>query len=168
MLTIKIGKKSHQVSFSDNTYQKGEIDKENFDWDVIENKRNIFHVLMNGKSYQATIKKTNFKEKSFTIAINGKNFQINVEDQYDVLLKDLGFKNYSSNTTNKIIAPMPGLVLEVLVKPGQTVKKGDKILVLEAMKMENIIKSPGEGIVKECLAEVGATVEKNQILINFE
>ena len=63
---------------------------------------------------------------------------------------------------------MPGLVLEVLVKPGQTVKKGDKILVLEAMKMENIIKSPGEGIVKECLAEVGATVEKNQILINFE
>ena len=168
MYSIKIGKKNHQVSFIDNNYQKGNIDKESFEWDVIESKKNSFHVLMNGVSYQAKIKKANFKEKSFTIEINGKNFQIKVEDQYDILLQDLGFKNYGSSATNKITAPMPGLVLEVLVEPGQNVKKGDKILVLEAMKMENIIKSPGEGIIKECLAKVGTTVEKNQVLINFK
>ena len=64
-------------------------------------------------------------------------------------------------------APMPGLIHSLKVEAGQEVKKGDPLLILEAMKMENIIKSPGEGIVKEIHVEEKNSVEKNALLITF-
>lgn len=68
---------------------------------------------------------------------------------------------------NDMKAPMPGLVLNVLVENGQTIKKGDAIVVLEAMKMENILKSPSDGIVKKVHVIKGDKVEKNQVMVNF-
>jgi biotin carboxyl carrier protein len=62
---------------------------------------------------------------------------------------------------------MPGLVLSVLVSAGQEVKKGDKLLVLEAMKMENIIKAGGDGVVAQIMVNQGQAVDKNQTLIEF-
>ncbi len=62
---------------------------------------------------------------------------------------------------------MPGMVLNILVKEGDVVKKGDPLIVLEAMKMENILKSPTEGTVKKVAAIKGTAVEKNQLLIQF-
>ena len=62
---------------------------------------------------------------------------------------------------------MPGLVLDIRVVEGDAVKKGDPILVLEAMKMENIIKSPTDGIVKKINVKKGVAVEKSQVLIHF-
>ena len=64
-------------------------------------------------------------------------------------------------------APMPGLVVEVSVSEGQEIKKGDKLVVLEAMKMENILKSPADGVVKKVNVKKGNTVEKNEVLILF-
>ncbi|MBK8500165.1 MAG: acetyl-CoA carboxylase biotin carboxyl carrier protein subunit [Flavobacteriales bacterium] len=64
-------------------------------------------------------------------------------------------------------APMPGLVLNILVKPGDTVRKNDPVLVLEAMKMENVIKAPADAVVKAIAAEKGKPVEKGQLLISF-
>ena len=62
---------------------------------------------------------------------------------------------------------MPGLVLSVLVTEGDEVKKGDNLLVLEAMKMENMIKSPTDGIIKKIEIKQGNKVEKNELLISF-
>jgi biotin carboxyl carrier protein len=62
---------------------------------------------------------------------------------------------------------MPGLVVNILVAEGDTIAKGDALLVLEAMKMENIIKSPGEGVVKKININKGQAVEKNQVLIEI-
>ena len=63
---------------------------------------------------------------------------------------------------------MPGLVLDILVEPGQTIHKGEAVLILEAMKMENIIKSPVDGTIKSIGINKGNAVEKNEILVNFE
>jgi biotin carboxyl carrier protein len=63
---------------------------------------------------------------------------------------------------------MPGLVLKVLVTEGQAVKKGDGLLVLEAMKMENIIKASADGMVKKIHIEEKNVVDKNQKMIEFE
>ena len=63
---------------------------------------------------------------------------------------------------------MPGLVLEILVEPGHSVNAGDPLMILEAMKMENVLKSPGQAIVKSVEVVKGAPVEKNQVLIHFE
>ncbi|MDG2454536.1 MAG: acetyl-CoA carboxylase biotin carboxyl carrier protein subunit, partial [Bacteroidia bacterium] len=61
----------------------------------------------------------------------------------------------------------PGLVLNVLVKAGEEVSEGQEIVILEAMKMENAIKSPQDGIIQSILVQNQDKVEKNQILIEF-
>jgi biotin carboxyl carrier protein len=63
---------------------------------------------------------------------------------------------------------MPGLVIEYFVNEGDDVQAGDKLMILEAMKMENIIKASGEGKIKKLIVSKGSTVEKNQLLIEFE
>ena len=64
-------------------------------------------------------------------------------------------------------AAMPGLVVEVEVQPGQEVRKGDGLLIVEAMKMENEIKAPAPGVIKEIKVKPGQPVEKNQVLLIF-
>jgi biotin carboxyl carrier protein len=63
---------------------------------------------------------------------------------------------------------MPGLVLAISVEVGQAVKKDDALLILEAMKMENVIKSQGEGVVKQIAVKAGDAVEKGHVMIIFE
>ena len=75
--------------------------------------------------------------------------------------------NNNASLVKDIKAPMPGLILDLKVKPGDEVKKGDVVLILEAMKMENIIKAPGDGLVKAVKVNLKQSVEKNQVLIQF-
>jgi biotin carboxyl carrier protein len=63
---------------------------------------------------------------------------------------------------------MPGLVIDILVKSGQSVQKNEPLLILEAMKMENVIKAAGDGIVKIINAKKGQPVDKGQTLLEFE
>ena len=166
MLKVSVNnKKEHTVIFENST--TGTIDENQFNWDVIEIKNGSFHILKNNKSYNVEVVKADYDEKSFLISINGNKYQLQVKDKFDALLKSLGMDNLNANKVNEVKAPMPGLVLDVRVAEGDTVKKGDPILVLEAMKMENIIKSPTDGIIKKINVKKGVAVEKNQVLINF-
>jgi biotin carboxyl carrier protein len=92
---------------------------------------------------------------------------LNAKDQFDVLLDKLGLSDLNTVKVSEIKAPMPGLVLKVFVAEGAEVKKGDSLFVLEAMKMENIIKSPADVIVKTVKIKPGDKVEKGQILMQF-
>ena len=65
-------------------------------------------------------------------------------------------------------SPMPGLVIKLDVKVGDTIAKGDPIMILEAMKMENVIKSRGEGKIASITVKEGQAVEKNELLVSFE
>jgi biotin carboxyl carrier protein len=100
--------------------------------------------------------------------LNGQRQVINVKDRFDDLLQQLGMDSSSVRKDTSVKAPMPGLVLEVVVQAGQSVEKDSPLLILEAMKMENVIKSPGTGVVSKIHVQKGATVEKNAILIEFE
>ncbi|RDC57019.1 acetyl-CoA carboxylase biotin carboxyl carrier protein subunit [Pedobacter chinensis] len=126
------------------------------------------HVLYQNKSYNAEIVEFDRTEKNCKIKINGSVYEISIEDQYDQLLKQMGMDNLAANKVSEIKAPMPGLVLDVMVGENAEVKKGDNLLVLEAMKMENILKSSADGTVKKILVNKGDKVEKNQILIQFK
>ena len=124
--------------------------------------------ISNGKDqYKARVVKVDRINKTFHIRLNGVRHIIQIKDRFDILLDELGFSSRGNAAMIQIKAPMPGLILEVNVKPGDTVQKGDKVLVLEAMKMENVIKSPGEGKVSEVRVVKGDSVEKNQVLVQF-
>ena len=75
--------------------------------------------------------------------------------------------NQIERLTKYIGAPMPGLILDVVVSEGDEVEKGDKLLVLEAMKMENILKSPEDGSIKKIKVRKGKVVEKNDMLVSI-
>jgi biotin carboxyl carrier protein len=126
------------------------------------------HVLYQGKSFRTEIVEVNKAEKTCGIKVNGNTYRISIEDQFDELLKKLGLDNLAANKVLEIKAPMPGLVLKVLVAESAEVKKGDNLLILEAMKMENILKSSTDGIVKKIVIKQGDKVEKNQVLIQFK
>jgi biotin carboxyl carrier protein len=137
------------------------------DFDIIEIKPGIFHIIKDNKSYNAEVLKANKEEKTFVIRVNGNKYTVQIKDKYDALLKELGIDNTSSKKVKEVKAPMPGLVVDIRVKEGDTVKQGDGLLVLQAMKMENIIKSPAEGSIKKVHIKKGDAIEKNQIMISF-
>lgn len=72
------------------------------------------------------------------------------------------------NFQPQLVAPMPGTILSIEVKPGDSIKRGQTVLILEAMKMKNAIKSPQDAIVREIVAATGQTVRYGDVLIQFE
>ncbi len=126
------------------------------------------HVLWNDKSYNCELVATDATKKEFAIRINGNDYTVEMKDQYDLLLEKLGMSNLTEQKVADIKAPMPGLVLSIKVKPGQEIQKGDAVLILEAMKMENVLKASGEGIVKAIKVNQGDAVEKGQIMVTLE
>jgi biotin carboxyl carrier protein len=120
------------------------------------------------KVYTITCLNVNHETKTLTLLYNGNKFNASITEPIDEILKSMGLENALTPKISDMKAPMPGLVLQVLVNAGDTVNKGDKILVLEAMKMENAIKSPTDGIVNGVLVSQGMAVDKNQVLITFK
>lgn len=125
------------------------------------------HVIYQHQSYTIEIVSFDKLDKAAVVKVNGTIYKVAVKDQFDQLLKQLGMDNLAAAKVQQIKAPMPGLVLSVLVAEGDEVKKGDNLLVLEAMKMENMIKSPTDGVIKKITIKQGDKVEKNEVLINF-
>lgn len=141
--------------------------EENYDFDNIKIKEGIFHIIKDNKSYNAEVLKANREEKTFVIRVNGNKYTVQLKDKYDELLEKMGISSASGKKVKEMKAPMPGLVVDIRVKEGDAVKQGDALLVLQAMKMENIIKSPTEGSIKKVHIKKGDAIEKNQVMINF-
>ncbi len=136
-----------------------------FETDILEYNDGKFHILHDNKSYSAEVISFDEDEKSFQLQVNHSVFTVNVQDRFDQLLQEMGIDISADKKVNDIKAPMPGMVLQVLVEDGQAILKGDAIVVLEAMKMENIIKAPADGTVKKVQVKKGAKVEKNEVMV---
>jgi biotin carboxyl carrier protein len=105
--------------------------------------------------------------KRVTVKVNGRKYDVGLMDRFDVLLEKMGMSANSVAKVNHVRAPMPGLIIDLKIKEGDRVAAGDPLLILEAMKMENIIKAPGDATVKSIKVRMGEGVEKNQVLIEF-
>ena len=122
------------------------------------------HWIFNNKSYNVEVLERG-ENKTVTLRINEKILTVKLQDKMDVLLKELGMDSMNTARVNDLKAPMPGLVVDIKVMEGQEVKKGDTIIVLEAMKMENALKAVADATVKKIAAVKGTAVEKNQVLV---
>lgn len=136
--------------------------------DILPDGDGGYHVIHNHKSYNVRVLKHDQAAKELDLMINGNKYHVTLEDKYDALLKSMGMGAGTSKKIKNLKAPMPGLVLDVMVGAGSEVKKDDPLMILEAMKMENILKSPSDAVVKSIEIEKGKAVDKNQVLIHFE
>ncbi len=135
---------------------------------IIEKKENYRKILMDNIVYDVIIKNYDYENKNATINIDGFDFHLQLNEPIDLLIAQMGFLKSNKHSVKDIKSPMPGLVISIYVEVGQNVHEGDKLLSLEAMKMENILKCPGSGIVKNILVKSGDTVDKNALLIELE
>lgn len=137
-------------------------------WDKVQVKDNHFSIIWNHKNYDAELVKVDRSERSFTVRVNNGLYHLNVKDRFDLLLEKLGIYEMRGTQVLDVKAPMPGMVLSVNVKDGDEVTEGDPVVVLEAMKMENVLKAAGDGKVKQVHVNKGDTVEKNEVMVEFE
>ncbi|GAB2536784.1 biotin/lipoyl-containing protein [Spirosoma aerophilum] len=143
------------------------VNNELFNWDLVKLSDRSFHILHQDRSYTAELLEVNVADKLVTLKINGHIHQVSVKDRFDLLLEKMGMSNVAGTKLNELKAPMPGLIVGISVQPGDVVSKGDSLLILEAMKMENNLKAPGEGTVKAIRVGKGDRVEKGQVLVEF-
>ena len=165
MYTIKVGEKSFDIQVKGNVV---EVDGKVLEFNIVHLENNRHHLLLANKSYNLEVVKYEAREKKAQIKVNNIDVEVSVKTAMDLLLTEMGLNNNHNNIARDIGAPMPGLILDVVVSEGDEVKKGDKLLVLEAMKMENIIKSPGDGKIKSISVSKGQSVDSGQKLILFE
>jgi biotin carboxyl carrier protein len=135
---------------------------------VVARDGNHLKIQFKGRLFDAVVRKFDAEKKEAHINVSGMNYTVRMREPLDQLVGALGFLSSGSHSVKEINSPMPGLVVDMFAEIGQAVSEGDKLLSLEAMKMENIIKSPGNGIIKEIHISKGQAVEKNQKLIEFE
>ncbi|OJW85219.1 MAG: hypothetical protein BGO69_06260 [Bacteroidetes bacterium 46-16] len=137
-------------------------------WDSEWQANSLISILYNNKSYTALVESIDKKNKEISLRINGRVYKTNIKEPIDQLLTSMGMDLKAMQKAEPVKAPMPGMVLKVLVTPGQQINKGDGLLVLEAMKMENILKAAGSATVKAIKVTERTAVEKGAILIELE
>ena len=167
MYKTKVNDQLFTFNFSDDKALNGFVNGMPFEMDLAK-RGSVQHLIHEHKSYTIELVEFNKIDKFCVLKVNNQEFTVYVEDKYDALLKQLGMENMNQKKVNEVKAPMPGLVLNILVVQGQEISKGDGLFVLEAMKMENIIKSPTDAVVKSIEVEKGIAVDKNQVLVKFE
>lgn len=121
--------------------------------------------LHNNKTGNETIVYATVQGNTVELSLNGYSYPAyilnDIEYHYQKLLQS---SNVTSRSVNKLLAPMPGLLKEILCTEGKRVRKGETLFVLEAMKMENSIKAPAHGMVSKVSSQIGKAIEKGSVL----
>ncbi|WP_057939472.1 acetyl-CoA carboxylase biotin carboxyl carrier protein subunit [Algoriphagus resistens] len=164
MFTVTIQNKSYSV---EKTEEAIHVNNQTINWDLQWISDRKIHLIYENKSIEAELISLDELTKTIQIKLGNKTSSLQLKDRFDLLLEQMGMNNTASLALKEIKAPMPGLILDLKVKAGDEVKKGEVLLILEAMKMENILKSPGDGVVKAVKVSLNESVEKNQVLIQF-
>ena len=136
--------------------------------DAVETGKRSWNLLLDNKSYNIQLVSFDGDSKEMVLDKNGEEFSLKVKDALDGLLMKMGMSGPGSSKMTNVKAPMPGLVLKVIATVGQEVNEGDPLIILEAMKMENIIKATGTGVVGKILVNNQDTVDKNQVIIEMQ
>jgi biotin carboxyl carrier protein len=163
MIEVTVGddKKLSIASIKNEIY----VNDQYVDFEIKRITNRKFKIFKNDRIHNAEVIEQNGKD--LILKIDGQTLNVKVTDHIDQILAKLGMDVVVSTIVKEIKAPMPGSILSIVVKEGAEVAKGDPLLILEAMKMENMIKSPGDGIIDKILVGEKESVEKNQVLISF-
>ncbi len=124
-----------------------------------------FLMLIDSKSYDVEV---NRKDGKFSVFIYGREFEVTAEDERLAKLRKVAGLELSDDGHKEIISPMPGLVSNLIKNVGDQVSKGEGVIIIEAMKMENELKSQIDGEIAEILVKPGQSVDKGECLVRFK
>jgi biotin carboxyl carrier protein len=127
--------------------------------------RHRFLMLLDSKSYDVEVSRQNGR---FLVTAHGREFEVFAEDQRLDTIRKVAGLGYATDQQSDVRAPMPGLVVRVLKQTGERVSKGEGLVIMEAMKMENELKSPRDGEVGEVLVTTRQSVEKGECLVRLK
>ncbi len=138
------------------------IDGEERDVDFLNLGGSLFSLITENKSFEAVI---DDDEGRIDVMMRGRQFEAQVLDERAMLLMQR--RGGMEDSSGEVLAPMPGLIVAVTAKLGAAVAKGQTVIILESMKMQNELKSPIAGLVRAIHAEAGQAVDKNDLLVEI-
>lgn len=135
-------------------------------FDVVPINSQTYHLISENTCYVIRMSPDESNPSENVLYVNDVRMTTHVKDSLEKVLENMGMTG-GNQKVKDLKSPMPGLVIKIMVSAGQEVKKDEPLLVLEAMKMENLIKSPADGIIEKIMVGSGDKTEKNQVLIHF-
>jgi biotin carboxyl carrier protein len=126
--------------------------------------QSVYSLLVNGRSYEALVQPA---EEGLEVLLHGQLYQVSIEDERQRRLRQSTGSSATHRGEFHYKAPMPGLIITVRVREGQEVKKGERMIVLESMKMQNELSSPSDGTVRNIRIKPGDNVDQNQVLLTI-
>lgn len=157
---LKVGRRNRTVKLTPTSARlEFSLDGQGVAADVVEVEANVFSVLLGGEAFEIRIHPAG---QGLRVHVDGREYAVALNDPRQWRRGAGGAS--SAEGRQSLLAPMPGKVVRVLVEPGAAVKAGQGLLVVEAMKMQNEIKSPKEGTVERISAKEGQAVNAGEVL----
>jgi biotin carboxyl carrier protein len=125
----------------------------------------VFSLIVDGKSHEAYVQEG---DETWQVLLRGQLYPVIVEDEREKRLRAAAGGGVAETGEFHLKAPMPGLVVSIPVSEGQEVKKGQVLLILESMKMQNELKAPRDGKVSRIKVKPGESVEQRQPLLSVQ
>ncbi|HEX2991130.1 MAG TPA: biotin/lipoyl-containing protein [Anaerolineales bacterium] len=125
----------------------------------------VYSLIVDGRSHESYIYQG---DENWQVLLRGRLYPVTVEDEREMRLRAAAGGRVAETGEFHLRAPMPGLVVAVPVTEGQDVKKGEVILILESMKMQNELKAPRDGTIGRIRVRPGETVEQKQTLLSVQ
>ena len=123
----------------------------------------VYSLIADGKSHEAYVRES---DEGWQVLLRGRLYPVRVEDEREKRLRAAAGGGVAETGEFHLKAPMPGLVVAIPVEEGQQVRKGQVLLILESMKMQNELKSPRDGTVNRIKVRAGESVEQKQPLLS--
>ena len=141
------------------------LDNREFPVDLLQVGPHHYSLLLDARSYEVDVLEM---EEASLVLVNGQPFRVEIQRERAPGGRSRGKKAAAGGSGQSVIAPMPGKVVKLLVKPGDRVQAGDGIVVMEAMKMENELQAAVAGTVTQIRAEEGKAVNGGDVLVVIE
>jgi biotin carboxyl carrier protein len=157
---IELGTRTRTVELArSGTHLRSTIDGRIIEADVVELASGIYSILINGASFEAQVERD---ASGLRIMVDGREYSATIRDPRR-RRRPRGAA-LEAEGRQEVLAPMPGKIIRVLLKPGDPIEAGQGLLVVEAMKMQNEVRSPKSGRVERLLVSEGSAVNAGEIL----
>ncbi len=162
----KLGEQSYRVEIEETgkSVYRVSVDGNEFVVDGKKTGRTNYSLIVDNRSFEIEVDNA---EDEYRVLVDGRSYHVHLVDERRVRVGD-GQSDSQIQGRQRVSVPMPGKVIAVLVSEGDVVEKGQGLVIVEAMKMENEVRSPIAATVKEIKVKAGDTVEGGAVLVIVE